>query len=72
MPLSKKRQAQWMRNYRANKREIGITAMKTRGIGESVIPRLTTDDSVPCFDRAGISVMDIPELDADGNLIYDE
>ena len=62
MPLSKKKQADWMREYRANKKILGITTNKSRGIGISVIPKLV-DRELPS-ERYWV--------DADGNQIYDD
>ena len=53
MPLSKVKQAQWMREYRGKKKRIGITTKILRDIAKPVIPKP--------YNR--------PEIDADGNQI---
>ena len=59
MPLSKEKQAKWMREYRANKRVLGITA---RGFANSVIPKSP--------DIEDTNSTDIEYIDADGNPVY--
>ena len=71
MPLSKARQAKWMREYRANKRELGITTNKSRCMGNSVIPKLLIKPTIDQFNE-GYALFGKPELDADGNQIYEE
>ncbi len=68
MPLSKVKQAKWMRSYRARRCLIGITAKETRGIGSSVIPNISqavgsmvTPNYNDKFHRG--------DIDADGNPI---
>ncbi len=59
MPLSKDKQAKWMREYRANKRVLGITA---RGFANSVIPKH--------IDRVDDST-GVDYVDADGQPVYE-
>ena len=59
MPLSKAKQAEYMRNYRASKHTLGITHPESSKKRKAVIPKTT-------------KINDIPEIDADGNVIYEE
>lgn len=59
MPLSKVKQAEYMRNYRANKRSLGITHRNTRGFTNPVIPKVI--DRQPGVDY----------IDADGYPVYE-
>ena len=60
MPLSKVKQAEYMRNHRAEKRALGITHRKTRGFTNPVIPKVIDKPS------------NITYIDADGYPVYDE
>ena len=70
MPLSKARQAKWMREYRVNKKILGITTNKSRGKGNSVIPKLMIKPTIDQFNE-GYALYGRPEIDADGNPIYE-
>ena len=63
MPLSKAKQAEYMRNYRANKKTLGITHPKTREFTNPVIPKLPIIVDKP---------PDIDYIDADGYPVYDD
>ena len=63
MPLSKAKQARYMRDYRANKKALGITHPKMREFTNTVIPK--PPDTV---DKPS----DIDYVDADGYPVYKE
>ncbi len=60
MPLSKDKQAAYMRNYRAEKKSLGITHRKTRGFTNPVIPKVIDKPS------------GVEYIDADGYPVYDD
>ena len=67
MPLSKDKQAKWMREYRAGKKVLGITARKTRGYANSVIPNELTDTP-----EVTDTPTEIEYVDAEGYPVYRE
>ena len=72
MPLSKVKQAEYMRNYRANKKSLGITHRKTRGFTNPVIPK-AIDSTKHIIDlMKTLDGLDIEYIDADGYPVYDD
>ena len=63
MPLSKAKQAEYMRNYRTNKKTLGITHPIIRDFANPVIPKLPIIDSKP---------PSVDYIDADGYPVYDD
>lgn len=80
MPLSKAKQAEYMRNYRAEKKgearseaeSLGITHRKTREFTNPVIPK-AIDNTKHIIDlMKTLDGLDIEYIDADGYPVYDD